>query len=70
MVEYGGELELELDRDRTHHIDSAETFLARWRHDSAAVAVVAPRMWDRIALSGTGSRTILDEPKAIVMVKA
>ena len=69
VVEYRGELELELDPDRTHHIDSVETFLERWKGDSAAVAVVAPRVWDRIALSGTASRTILDEPTAIVMVK-
>ncbi len=69
VVEYRGELELELDPDRTHHIDSVETFLERWKNDSAAVAVVAPRVWNRIALSGTASRTILDEPTAIVMVK-
>lgn len=69
VVEYRGELELELDPDGAHHIDSVEAFLERWRREPAGVAVVTPRVWDRIEHRHAGSHVILNDPNAIVMVK-
>ncbi|HEU5399151.1 MAG TPA: glycosyltransferase family 39 protein [Gammaproteobacteria bacterium] len=69
IVAYQGELEFGIGREPRKWIPELDTFAAQWRSDPAAIAVMPPETYDKLAAEGLPMIVIGREPDHVAVRK-
>ncbi|HEY4367742.1 MAG TPA: phospholipid carrier-dependent glycosyltransferase [Steroidobacteraceae bacterium] len=69
LVQHTGEIETRFDRTQSHSLSHVADFIAQWRREPSAVAIVSPVLWQEVVASGIKPRVILQEANVVVIVK-